>query len=252
MERNQKAQGSLEYLMTYGWALVLIITIVSILAFIVGEPASVAFSSGDPTKFLVKGGSVIGENAEIMLQNVTGGKIEITEVIMTSNYSTENCTLNQEAMPPRDDNQSIAVSAGGEMRVECGSVAGNGSGTISINYTDHAGLQRSVDIMSSSTGTAGLCDDKRVNDLDARAKSGQVQLAWTHTAPDSYNIYRGTESGSHSLIGNTNSTYSAYLDDNLINDINYYYVVKSLCGETESPASNEVMGNPTDRDRRRR
>jgi len=47
---NNGAQASLEYVMTYGWALVLIISVISVLVFIVSSPASdVTFSSSDPT-----------------------------------------------------------------------------------------------------------------------------------------------------------------------------------------------------------
>ena len=72
---RQRAQASLEYLMTYGWAMVIIISIVAILVFIVGSPASdITFSSSDPTKILLKAGAVSGTDAEIVLQNITGGR----------------------------------------------------------------------------------------------------------------------------------------------------------------------------------
>jgi len=150
MKAGQKAQSSLEYLMTYGWALVLVASLIAVLVFIISSPVSTAFSSSDPTKIMAKGGSVIGENAEIKLQNITGGEIEITTVTLTDNYSVANCTLNGETLPPTSN---ILVTAGGEIHLECDSVTGNGSGTISIDYTDHAGLQRSAGVTVSVSGT---------------------------------------------------------------------------------------------------
>ncbi len=91
---NSTAQAALEYLMTYGWALVLIATVVAVLVFIVSSSSSVVFSSSDPTKILMKGGSLLGSDAEIKMQNITGGSIDVTSVSMTSNYSGAGCSLN--------------------------------------------------------------------------------------------------------------------------------------------------------------
>ncbi len=56
---GKTAQAGLEYLMTYGWALVLIATIIGALVFIASTPASdIHFSSSAPNKFLVEGGSL--------------------------------------------------------------------------------------------------------------------------------------------------------------------------------------------------
>ena len=161
---NGKGQGALEFLMTYGWALVLIITVVAVLVFIVSSPSSVAFSSSDPTKILMKGGSVLGSDAEVKMQNITGGPIDVTAVAITSNYSGATCTLNGAgfssgaAIIP-----AIAVPAGGELYIECSGVSGNGSGTIGIDYTDFAGMQRSVGITVSDGGAAPSCGDAICN-----------------------------------------------------------------------------------------
>jgi len=65
--------------------------------------------------------------------------------------------------------------------------------------------------------------------LAARPKDGKVQLVWTYTGADSYNVYRGTTSGGpYSLIANTTSTYSTYLDSDVINGTTYYYVVRDV------------------------
>lgn len=88
---------------------------------------------------------------------------------------------------------------------------------------------------------------ERINDLTARSKSGKVQLVWTHIGADSYNIYRRTEAEEYSLIDNTISIYSTYLDTNVTIGITYYYIIKSLRNGFETGLSDEVSVTPTDR-----
>jgi len=93
---NPKAQASLEYLLTYGWALILIATVIGVLVFIASTPADeFRCSVDDPTKFIFKGfeipetpghSSGVGydwwTNSEnkMLLQNLTGGKISVTSI----------------------------------------------------------------------------------------------------------------------------------------------------------------------------
>ena len=61
----------------------------------------------------------------------------------------------------------------------------------------------------------------------ARAKSGKVQLTWTHLdGTERYDIYRADESDPFGFekIGETTSTYSTYLDDTVLNETTYLYV----------------------------
>jgi len=83
-----------------------------------------------------------------------------------------------------------------------------------------------------------------ITDLYAREKYGKVQLVWTHIGADSYNVYRRTEGEEYSLIVNTTSTYSTYLDRNVISGTTYYYMVKSIFSGSESLSSNEVCITP--------
>jgi hypothetical protein len=92
-----------------------------------------------------------------------------------------------------------------------------------------------------------------IADLAARPKSGKIQLTWTHTGAVSYNVYRSTsQGGPYSLIANTTSTYSTYLDTGLTNGVTYYYVVReaALNGD-ELCQSNEASATPAARTRRR-
>lgn len=89
-----------------------------------------------------------------------------------------------------------------------------------------------------------LGDGQIITDLYAREKYGKVQLVWTHIGAESYNVYRRTEGDEYSLIVNTTSTYSTYLDRNVISGTTYYYVVKSIFSGSESLSSNEVIITP--------
>ncbi|MDD5163034.1 MAG: hypothetical protein PHD95_02385 [Candidatus ainarchaeum sp.] len=112
------AQAGLEYLMTYGWALVLIVTVASALFFVMGTPQNqFVCSSSDPTKILLEsynlpyspnfsaGGSVPPESScypasaskcevwgnpwastpdipgKMVLRNATGGEIKIISLV---------------------------------------------------------------------------------------------------------------------------------------------------------------------------
>jgi len=106
---NKKAQAGLEYLVTYGWALVLVAAIVGTLVLVVGTPlAEGSFSSSDPTKLMVKGAAVNNQVATIKLQNITGGEIEVQSVTGTTGYY--DC---------RVENTSDTIISGGELEIKC-------------------------------------------------------------------------------------------------------------------------------------
>ena len=71
--------------------------------------------------------------------------------------------------------------------------------------------------------------------LAARAKSGKVQLTWTHQdGTERYDVYRADESDPFNFvkIGETTSTYSTYLDDTVLNESTYLYVVGAYAQNT--------------------
>ena len=91
-----------------------------------------------------------------------------------------------------------------------------------------------------------------IGDLTARAKSGKVQLVWTDTGADAYNVYRSTTSGGpYAFLANTISTYSTYLDMDVVNGTTYYYMVREERNGVEVCTSNEASATPTSRTRRR-
>ncbi len=149
---DDKAQASLEYLMTYGWMLILIATVVGVLVFIATPPADeVVFSSSDPAKIMLKSNNVRDNITTAVLQNVTGGELRITSV-SASGGSYTGCTVNGEVAP--------VVFAGETMLLECPLSGTSPVGTVTIAYKDFANLDKEVIISIgggvSETGTALL------------------------------------------------------------------------------------------------
>lgn len=115
------------------------------------------------------------------------------------------------------------------------------SGLGNLSDTDSA----TVHVLS---GTDPACSC--ISTLAARPKSGKVQLTWTaYPGASSYNVYRGTiNGGPYAKIGNTASTYSTYLDGNVVNGTTYYYVVRAAAANTDELCqSNQASAKPTTR-----
>lgn len=101
------------------------------------------------------------------------------------------------------------------------------SGQPDLSDTDSA----EVNVLAATDPACTAC----INSLAARPKSGKVQLTWSpYAGAASYNVYRSTLSGGPYLkIANTASTYSTYLDGNVVNGTTYYYVVRAAAANGE-------------------
>ncbi len=83
----------------------------------------------------------------------------------------------------------------------------------------------------------------------AVAGNHQVTLGWTAPLSDggspvtSYNVYRGTSSGSETLL-HTVGVVGTYVDLTAGNGTTYYYKVSALNAAGESPLSNELSATP--------
>ncbi|MEZ5559640.1 MAG: PKD domain-containing protein [Pseudomonadales bacterium] len=127
-----------------------------------------------------------------------------------------------------------------------------GGYTVAVRVTDEDG---STDVATLAVTVEPIAVEPppAPTDLVARPKSTKVQLVWTYTGADSYNVYRSTTAGGpYTLIANTTSTYSTYLDEGLANEITYYYVVTAVVSSVESTTpSNEASAMPSARIRTR-
>ena len=143
---NSRAQAGLEYLMTYGWALIIIATVVGVLVFVVGTPVQeTKFSSSQSNKILLKSSTADSTTATAVLQNITGGQIEITGIEETG-FTAGTCTI--------DSSETGTIGAGESMFLEC-EHTGNPTGTVTITYNNFAGLEQTATITGSSSGTSG-------------------------------------------------------------------------------------------------
>jgi Rhs family protein len=92
-----------------------------------------------------------------------------------------------------------------------------------------------------------------ITNLSARAKSGKIQITWTHVAgTEHYEILRRVNpSDPFIVIDTTTSTYSAYLDIDITNGTTYYYYVRRVWdGGSSQCDSNFVYSTPLERRRR--
>jgi len=150
---NSKGQAALEYLMTYGWALIVIAIVVGVLVFIVSSPAgNVVCNSNDPAKIMVKASQIPGsfqsnatDIATIKITNLTGG-----------NISSASCTATGAFLSPVAvaDGCTTDLTSGGEWTFSLNARADTtgspfGVSTILISYVDYATLSRTATITCS-------------------------------------------------------------------------------------------------------
>lgn len=91
-----------------------------------------------------------------------------------------------------------------------------------------------------------------VDDLMGRPKVTLVQLVWAHVGAHHYNVYRSSVAGGpYLLIGNTDSTYSTYVDEAVVLNQTYHYVVRPADAlNREACESNEASVTVRGRTRR--
>jgi len=139
--------------MTYGWVLILVATAVGVLVFLMGSPSDIVFSSDSPNKILLRAGAMQGSVADAVLQNITGGAIEVTDLtVVQGNYS--NCQLNEQVP---SQGTPVSVIAGGTMELTCDLAGEDPTGSIMVSYSDFANLPQTatVRISSGASGSGG-------------------------------------------------------------------------------------------------
>jgi len=154
---NTRGQAALEYLMTYGWALIVIAIVVGVLVFIVSSPAgNVVCNSDDPAKVMVKASQVNSSGAigastiigTIKVTNLTGGDATSVTCVGGGGFDTENVT----GCPSGtwDSGETIDLTP-----VPADTGGTHSSSTIDIAYIDYASLSRTATITCSGPITIG-------------------------------------------------------------------------------------------------
>ena len=155
-----------------------------------------------------------------------------------------------DAFGPQPDVTAFFTTAGtGDYLIQLKVTDTTATSFPSSNFGDLSDIDSTQVSVKDAADVACAC----IDNLAARPKSGKVQLTWTGTGADHYNVYRSTTAGGpYVFVASTTSTYSTYLDTGLTNGTTYYYVVReaALNGD-ELCQSNEVSATPVARVRRR-
>ncbi len=149
---NQKAQSALEYLMTYGWALIVIIIVVAALfAFGIFNPPAAARCAG-MDKLLYKDHAVSAAGTAISLAfgNGAGSTIDVTAVAFAGDFAggadastISNIGSGADFAVNNTDGGDTAFTA---------AVTGTYNGTITITYDTDSGITHIE--TATCTGTA--------------------------------------------------------------------------------------------------
>lgn len=151
---RKKAQVALEYMVTYSWALILVVTVVAVLVFVVvGPNPPQQIVSKDPSKILMKASAIVDDVAEIKMQNITGGKIQITRLSLGQGFFDKeayDAKINGQGFVSNEDiSPPIEIPKGGEMHFTGIDYSGEGIGELTIDYLDYANLKRSTTVIAS-------------------------------------------------------------------------------------------------------
>ncbi len=174
-KKTGTAQMALEYLMTYGWALIVIATVIAALVFVVSGPAARGSCRSNSTKLIVRGSTFDygDDNIEFVLQNVSGTTLTLESDCISETDGTdihENSGLATVCSPS-------TVRSGNTFVVQNldSNASGNYNGAFAtIEYVDEFGLSSKAKIICSGNlpprGCAGMdCTDDNPCTVDSCA-----------------------------------------------------------------------------------
>ena len=139
-----RAQISLEYLLTYSWALVLVASIIGVVVLLFGNPTDTAvFNSSQPTEFPLVGGNIdSANNVSVVIKNASGGTMTVTQIALDGAYFQESAPgsvgISGKSLPAN-------ISPNEEFRF-IGIKYTNGVGTITVTYKDKTEFSRELTI----------------------------------------------------------------------------------------------------------
>ncbi len=134
---TNKAQASLDYLLTYGWAIILVATAIGIIFFVTTMPISKANVTIGPSDEIILNSGSVGNVLKVVLQNIASGQLKITDILTSD--ALENCTLTT------GGKESRLINSGQIMLLEC-NYSGKEPGSVSILYKDFVGSDKIVTI----------------------------------------------------------------------------------------------------------
>ena len=149
MER--KGQSALEYLMTYGWALIVIAIVIGVLVFIMSTTTSASTCTSDNTQITYVDHIVntSDSNATLILTNAAGKTINVTAVSGTGDFSGtlgSPIIVNESATPdPIGAGLNLEIN-----QIEAPSTSGSYRGTLAVTYT-RTGLTHTATLTCSGS-----------------------------------------------------------------------------------------------------
>jgi uncharacterized protein (UPF0333 family) len=152
---DNKGQSALEYLMTYGWALIVIAIVIGVLIFVTSSTSGgVICQSGSSSMVLKETSFNPGtDGVGFTLQNATGGTITLVAdcvgaTAVDGTYITDSSGVAECTAGTETNGETFTVTTLDAAASGTGSFTG---GTATVGYTTAGGLAASVTINCSGT-----------------------------------------------------------------------------------------------------
>lgn len=144
---DKKGQSALEYLMTYGWALVVIVIVIAALVILVGSPGGADSCSGS-TKFTVRAvdDSTTAGTLTLIVTNATGEQVDATFTATGGGGGTDPATVVSASWLAGITKEDITFT--GHLPTATGQTY---STTITINYEDPYDVNHTETLVCNGT-----------------------------------------------------------------------------------------------------
>ncbi len=158
---DNKAQSALEYLMTYGWALIVIAIVIGVLIFVTGGATGGVQCQSSSTGFVVKEAPIAtgAGGVKLSVQNTTGGSIAVNSISTDGTVFTGSATAANLSSKITTDYNSVTglLVKNGTVLIQGGTLAGPATagtfqnGSITIDYNTQGGLTSTAKISCSGS-----------------------------------------------------------------------------------------------------
>jgi hypothetical protein len=134
MMKNKKAQAAMEFLMTYGWAILLVLAAIAMLVYFFKPQDLAAHKCLISNKIMCGDYALTSNSLQIQLTNAAGGSINVTEVALLSLEDASLCTDSTSTVIANGQADTFSLAT-------CNTGANAGDvfrGKIQVTYTDTA------------------------------------------------------------------------------------------------------------------
>ena len=149
---DKRGQSALEYLMTYGWALIVIAIVIGVLIYVTSSSTGGVTCQSTSTALVLKEWAVSpgADGAGVTLQNATGG--QISSISAEGHGDFANDTIDTVNQPVATD---LTAAKNATFTVTNVDVNGTGTsfnnGEILVSYTTAGGLAATANIVCAGT-----------------------------------------------------------------------------------------------------